>query len=57
MNFVNDVINHIEELEAGMKLSSAGFVARVVATVKADPAVAGALAATAFVFGLLVSHL
>lgn len=57
MNFVNDVINHIEELEAATKLSSASLAARVVATVKADPAVASTLAAAAFVLGLLVSHL
>lgn len=54
MNFLNDLKNHIDQLESALESSLASLPARVLATIKVDPSVSVILLAIGVVAGALV---
>lgn len=54
MQFFTDLTNHIEELQAAVKRSYAALLPRVLATMKADPMVAGTLLLAGAVAGVIL---
>ena len=53
MNFLNDLKNHVDQLESALESSLASLPARVLATIKVDPSVSIILLATGVVAGVL----
>lgn len=53
MNFLNDLKNHVDQLESALESSLASIPARVLATLKVDPSVSIILLATGILVGVL----